>query len=738
MTCCCALGEGAVTPCIQGTGPDTAPYLVVGQNPGGREDLIGAPFVGPSGTILRGMLADAGFKEGEYRLTNAVRCRTPRNRPPSPTEISACRPHLIEEIQRVQPKAIIALGDVALRALTRMGGLGGRRGRSVPLHAEFGYTGAEVYPTYHPAFVLRVPVARPTVVSDLTRARRAFEMPQTVFYVRSSSVPGVGGNATVAAYDIETDYWFTGGDTVIQAAVSTADGSVVAAEDVHKLLEALQAAQREGLLIVGHNSWAFDDRLTGVTSDYDTMALAYVDDESQPLGLEALSVKYLGTPGWKEEAKGQVAPGSTAFAEYNARDSLHTLRLYERLRERLGDRINLVDCVLRPAWQALLSCSKRGLFVSAEAVDTAAAHYEAEVKRLAALLPVENPNSPRQVAALLMDEGHVLPPTATGRPSTTDAVLSSLEETTYVRVLRDFRKASKTVNAFIRPYQKVVESPDRRVHPTYTLLRTATGRTSARDLNVQQLPRDPLIRAFFAAPPGSELVTYDYSAVEFRIAAWVAGERGVLDRYNADPNWDPHRYLGSLLYDIPEAEVSKLQRQVAKSANFGLLYMAQAPTLQEYARKMGVSLTLTEAAEIRHKWHEVFPAFRGWYADVAAHLFKEGYIETFTGRRRHFGDPSLLRGHRRGEALREAVNTHVQGPAADIALLGLVGCHQAGLPINGFFHDAISFEFPGGGTAAAEPRIVEAMTQFPVRVLRDHFGVKFTMPLTVDAKIVSC
>lgn len=753
--CCCALGSSCISPDIGGTwggGPmgsvgrvPERTFLIVGQNPGADEDTQGVPFVGKSGRLLRGMLADAGYKPEDWYVTNAVRCHTPRNRPPTPDEVAACRPRLREEIQRVRPTGIIALGDVALRSLCGPRALSSARGGSVPLHNFFGYE-CPVWPTYHPAYVVRVPQVRTTVVTDLTRARTAGAEHEAIPWRISSGndllrgVPHEERSGTVA-YDIETDYWFTGGDIVIQAAVASGEGPVVVVRDGGDVSNTLRRLTRGPRTVVSHNGWAFDDPRTGVKSDYDTMALAYVDDESQPLGLEPLCVKYLGIPGWKEDAKGSVTPDSDSFALYNARDAFYTLSLYHKLRESLGARIVIVDRILRPAWYALEACRKRGVFISSSAVETARAAFEERVlasgTRIRGITgdPLLNPNSPAHVGRALLAEGHVLPLTATGKPATGAGVLSGLRATSLVAAIVDHRESAKAISAFVRPYRRAADSADGRVHPTYTLFRTATGRTSARALNIQQVSRDPLIYNFLSAPHGYELMSVDYAAIEFRVAAWVAGERGVIERYSNDPAWDPHRYFASKLYRISEDQVTKDQRQVAKSGNFSLLFMGQPPTLLEYARKMGVSLTIEESRFIHKTWHETFPAFRSWYGRVASELRVLGYIETFTGRRRHFGDPSLLKGSKFNEALREAVNTHVQGPSADIALLGLSRCHDSLLPICAFVHDDIKFEFPAGEGMSALPEITWCMTQGPVETLREHFGVDFDMPLLVEAKV---
>lgn len=730
--CCCGLGATCLTPNIPGRGASPCKYLIVGANPNAKEDTQGEVFIGPTGRLLESMLADAGIKLEECAFTHAVRCKTPANRPPTPAEIASCRPRLCEEIALFRPQVILAAGDVALRALTGRGALSSVRGQSVPLLPLYKDCAVEsCVPVYHPTFVLRVPQVRPTVVTDFVRARRGDEADDVPFQTVHAGCPALlPGSATgdLVSYDIETDYWWTKGNTIIQAAISSSLGTSVIRGDNRGLAALLREHE-----VVSHNGWAFDDKLSGVTSAHDTMALAYLDDESQPLGLEALCVKYLGVPGWKE-ARASVDPLSDEFALYNARDAAYTLRLYHTLVARLGGRALLADVILRPAHYALMECSRRGLYIDAAAVAAARSKFSGEVVEHANVIlalsrgHVVNPNASRQVAAALLVEGHPLPMTETGLPATGESVLASLHQTPLVRELRAYRKAAKKISGFVVPYERVLQSLDSRVHNEYTTLRTATGRTSARKLNVQQLDRDPLIRAFMSAPPGYELWSVDYSAIEFRIAAWVAQEPGILERYAADPNWDPHQWFANSI---------GMSRQAAKSANFGLLYRAQAPALQEYARKMGVNLTMGESAAVRNTWHETFPAFNAWYGRVAMELREHGYVQTFTGRRRHFGDPDLLKGFKFMEALREAVNTHVQGPAADIALLGLIECHKAGLPINGFFHDAITFEFPAGEGKKHLEQITHLMTIRPVEILKEKFNVTFDMPLTVEAKQVA-
>lgn len=708
--------------------------LLVGEAPGAQEDVSGEPFQGRAGKLLDAMLANAGLDD--VTITNAVRCRPPKNRKPLPGEINACKPWLLEDITAIGPDAIVALGDTALRSLTGRSGIGKYRGQRLALHKSFGLD-IPVYCSYHPAYVLRVPTAQATVEADFRGVAQRDREESVVVWKWAEQPP----EGDVVALDIETDWdsaTKTGGDNVTQIAYASEGGTHVA-----RTLAGVASLPPGGY--VTHNGWAFDLPImrdkTGLAlpRGRDTIVLAYLDDETQPLGLEPLCKKYLGVTGWKEGIHAEV--GSEEFALYNARDARYTLDLSRCLLSRLGPRVAVADHIIGPAYDALRACSERGIFVNYEAVLHAEEVFTA--RRLESLghlnaLGIRNPNSPLQVASALGLEGHALPLTDTGKPATGVGVLASLEQTPLVTSLRAYRKAEKALNSFVRTYLAAALSGDGRVHPEYKLWRTVTGRSSASKPNVQQLARDPLLRAFFGAPRDYEFVQADYAAIEFRLAAFVAGCTPILERYAADPFWDPHRWFASILYNVPLDAVTDLQRQIAKSANFGLLYMAQWFTLQEYVMKTtGIFLTENQCKRIRWTWHKAFPEFKEWYARTQRQLETFGFVESLTGRRRHYGDPGVLAGAPLGvreAALREGVNFQVQSLGADVALLGLAAAHQKLLPINGFFHDANSFELKRALTERLLPEIRQAMVEDPVRNLRVHFGVDLTVPLVIEVK----
>ena len=239
----------------------------------------------------------------------------------------------------------------------------------------------------------------------------------------------------------------------------------------------------------------------------------------------------------------------------------------------------------------------------------------------------------------------------------------------------------------------------------------------------KNLPRE--YKAFFGAPPGKCLLSVDYGQIEFRLAVWVAGVMSVMKLYDEDPNFDVHAWMAPKLGTT---------RQIAKSANFGLLYKSSAEGLRVYCQKNGITISTRESLGISLDWVEAMPEIKEWWLSTEAFVRKHGYVETMTGRRRHFGDPAMLpKGAAWNEMVRQAVNMEIQSLAFDVAATGLALCHQAGYPVNGFIHDSIMFEFDSVEEAnAAEACIRDILTVKAVDYLEEHFGFRITVPLTVE------
>jgi DNA polymerase-1 len=281
--------------------------------------------------------------------------------------------------------------------------------------------------------------------------------------------------------------------------------------------------------------------------------------------------------------------------------------------------------------------------VAAEAEARAAALRE----RLDELAPnagnlfgVTNWNSPDEVAAAFAALGITL-------KSTDDEALAALDHPA-AALLREYRAAAKLSGTYGREWLRHA-SDDGRVYATWKQVGAgASGRMSCKGPNLQQLPRDPRYRRCFAAPPGRLLVKADYSQVELRIAAKISGDARMLDAYRRGE--DLHATTARAV--LGKADVSKADRQLSKSLNFGLLYGMGAGSLAAYAAS-NFGAQLTEAEAVRHP--EAFfptnPGLRRWHRSVP-----EGTVQTRT-----------LAGRRRVGvgAFTEKLNTPVQGTGAD-------------------------------------------------------------------------
>jgi DNA polymerase I-like protein with 3'-5' exonuclease and polymerase domains len=375
-----------------------------------------------------------------------------------------------------------------------------------------------------------------------------------------------------------------------------------------------------------------------------------------------------------------------------------------------------------------------------------------------------NINAPQQVGKFLMDRGAPIKLSPKSlKPACDKEKLQYLAATDaeyapFCRALVKYREIRDQLKV-ITKYEGLAQSEDGRMHPTYYAYKsmawgsdkdeggTVVGRTSCRNPNRQNLDRK--FKHFISAPPGKVLVSADYSALHFRIFGWAAQEETILKHFQEDAQWDAHTYLAARMYNKPESEITKPQRQIAKSSNYSLMYLGQPITLQNYAMKEGLELSLQTCIQAHAAWHKTFSGAAPFYIKVRDELLAKGYVETPTGRRRHFDTPVVLQqmyksppfsyiGRMFAGYLREAVNHYVLGFEPDIALPALSECHRVGLPITGFVHDSINFEFDSMDEYLTKKPLIEAsMTVHPVSFLKDRFNVIFDVPLVVDFEVKS-
>lgn len=255
-----------------------------------------------------------------------------------------------------------------------------------------------------------------------------------------------------------------------------------------------------------------------------------------------------------------------------------------------------------------------------------------------------------------------------------------------VKALIAYRKATKSISAFLQPFTTMIHPVTGRLHPHYGQISAWSGRMSCWNPNIQQIPRDAEFRRCFAAPPGRKLILADYSQIELRVAAQISGDVRMISAYQKGE--DLHLLTASLVAHKPMEEITPQERQAAKAVNFGLIFGMGAPGLRQYAQQnYGVDMSLEQATEFRERFFKAYTGISRWHRAIKAHLPEEG--RTLAGRKFVYYEKAGLPGY---------YNTPVQGTAADIVkkALGLLVERLTGTDVYivGIVHDEILLESP--------------------------------------------
>lgn len=337
-----------------------------------------------------------------------------------------------------------------------------------------------------------------------------------------------------------------------------------------------------------------------------------------------------------------------------------------------------------------------------------------------------NLNSPKQLAEALFDKMGLPPRKKTKSGYSTDAeTLESLRS--YSPVVEDilqYRTYQKLNSTYVEGLLKVI-GPDGRMHSTFNQTEARTGRLSSSEPNLQNIPiRTKLgsrLRQFFIAGPGCKLVDADYSQIELRILAHISGDETMKNAFLTGQ--DIHRSTAAKIYGLPLEMVTPQLRSSAKAVNFGIVYGIGAFSL---ARDIGV--TVKEADDFIKNYLATFPGVKEYMDSTIAAGRENGYVTTLFGRRRALPELTSKNFNLRSLGERMAMNTPIQGTAADVIKLAMVRVwrrlRDEGLAARLILqvHDELIVEAP-----AAEVRQVS-------RILKEEMegAVNFTVPLTAD------
>jgi DNA polymerase-1 len=283
-----------------------------------------------------------------------------------------------------------------------------------------------------------------------------------------------------------------------------------------------------------------------------------------------------------------------------------------------------------------------------------------------------NLNSPKQIGEIFFDKLKlpVVKKTPSGTPSTDEEVLQKLaEDYPLPKILLDYRSLSKLKSTYTDKLPKMIDESTGRVHTNYAQAVAVTGRLASNEPNLQNIPirtaEGRRIREAFIAPPGSVIMSADYSQIELRIMAHLSGDANMLHAFAEGE--DIHRATAAEIFGAAPAEVTSEQRRYAKVINFGLIYGMSAFGL---AGNLGIERS---AAQMYiDKYFQRFYGVKRFMDDTRAQAKANGYVETVFGRRLWLPEINSPNGPRRQGAERAAINAPMQGTAADLIKLSMI------------------------------------------------------------------
>lgn len=427
-----------------------------------------------------------------------------------------------------------------------------------------------------------------------------------------------------------------------------------------------------------------------------------------------------------------------AMTRYAAEDADITLRLADTLRPQLREKglEKLMQEVEFPLIPVLASIEEAGMRIDPDVLKKSSNEMG---KRLHALIerinstvghPI-NLNSPKQLGDLLFGEMKLLAKpkkTKTGQYVTDEKTLKKLAPfSPLVEDILEYREAAKLKSTYLDALPKYISPHDGRIHTTLMQMVTATGRLASQSPNLQNIPirteAGQLIRqAFVPENDQFTLLSADYSQVELRVMAALSGDPHLIEAFCE--NRDIHTETAARVFHIDRAQVDRTMRRAAKTVNFGIIYGISAFGLSE---RLGCSRG--EAARLIENYFNEFPGVKSYMESLTAQASRIGYAETLCGRRRYLPDLQSANHNLRMAAERTAINTPIQGTAADMIKLAMVRVnallqgHRSRMIMQ--IHDELLIELAHG-----EEELTHQVTQAMLHALPLPNGV----PLSVEAK----
>ena len=483
----------------------------------------------------------------------------------------------------------------------------------------------------------------------------------------------------------------------------------------------------------------------------DTMLMSYVFESGDVgHGMDELSMRHLGHKciAFKDVAgsgKSLVTFDRVTIekaTQYAAEDADITLRLWMLFKQKLlkARKVTVYETLERPLVPVLMQMEREGILVDrgvlarlSQEFGTSQAAIETEIHQMAGT-PF-NIGSPKQLGEILFGQMGLQGgrKTATGAWSTDSDTLEEIaaQGVPLAKRVLDWRQLAKLRSTYTDALQEYINPQTGRVHTSYAMASTSTGRLSSTDPNLQNIPvrteEGRRIRTAFVAPQGHKLVSADYSQIELRVLAYVA-DIPQLKKAFAD-GLDIHAMTASEMFNVPIEGMDSSVRRRAKAINFGIIYGISAFGL---SNQLGISRE--EAGDYIRTYFKRFPGIKSYMDATKAFAHANGYVETIFGRRMHVPRIKSSNPSERAFMERAAINAPIQGSAADIIRRAMIrmmpALREANMSARMLLqvHDELIFEVPDAEVEQTLPIVKRVMEHACAPALH------LTVPLQVDAR----
>ena len=732
---------------IYGEGPKDAKIYIYGEAPGQQEEFQGRPFVGGAGKILDGLLQETGIERSKCYIDNVIQERPPGNNfnvhykdksRREPTEYLVGRwTQLRKEVAQRRPNVVIALGEEAMRALT------GKRHITKWRGSLIGCEGVKVIPIIHPAAVMRQWEFRPMCIFDLTRAKAhaltpTFPPPRNDRFIINPTYDEIFmyiemlKRKEYISFDIETDRkqimcmglgWSKSSAVCIPIFYGTSSwwnasqekAIILALKDLFantKIKFIAQNAQYD--MVYMKDLWGIEVKNLWM----DTMIAQHCVYPELPKGLAFLCSVYTDRPYYKGMSSSGSSPET--LWTYNCLDAVTTWEVamaLEKEMEEFGTSQfywNHSHKLIKP----LMEMQRMGVRIDIGKRVKIDENLQKDLTDMGARLEKAvghplNPASPKQMKEFLYGELK-LPQMVNRKTGTVTANEDALKELSkkypnpIFDLVLDIRKVNKLLSTYIRaPLDK-----DERIRCSYVITGTDTGRLSSREsvygsgTNLQNIPRDNLIRSIFIPDEGKEFVNADLSQAEARVVAYIAKDARMQALF--EQGGDVHTRNAATIFSKPSGKVTSEERQLAKAlvhaANYGV-----GP--RTFAKHVGTSPA--RAGELLNQYFAFYPNIKRWHIEVEDTLRRTRLLETPFGRKRHFigrWGPDLVR---------KGLAFIPQSTVSDCLNLGIINAWPNLPPdwnIVMQVHDSVLIQLPIGTPMEWVWKFIKHYFEFPIRL----------------------